>query len=130
MPHLTIEYSSNLDAEIDIGRLVAAMHESAIGIEALPIGGIRTRAVRRDFYEIADGHPDNTFINVTLRIAEGRSLDVRKRIGETLFRTLRTTVNSVYEKRPMALSLEIQEIDPETRWKQGNIREYMARRSN
>lgn len=129
MPHLIIEYSANLDDDIDIDALVRALHETAVGIDALPTAGIRTRAARREHYRVADGHPDNSFINVTLRIAEGRPLEVRKASGEALFGTLKEFVNSTYNKRPMALSFEIQEIKPETRWKQGNIREYMARRA-
>ncbi len=130
MPHQIIEYSANLDDDLDIDELVHALHDTAVGIDALPIGGIRTRAVRRDHYCIADGHPDNSFINVTLRIAEGRPLDVRKAAGERLFGALRNFVDSIYAGRPLALSYEIQEIKPETRWKAGNIRDYLAKRAS
>ena len=130
MPHIIIEYSGNLDADLDIEELIGALHETAISIDALPIGGIRTRAARREHFEIADGHPDNAFINVTLRIARGRPLEVRMDAGEKLFAALTRHVAAIYDSRPLALSFEIQEIDPDTRWKQGNIREYMARRAN
>jgi len=130
MPHQIIEYSANLDDDLDIESLAAAMHETAVRQEALPVGGIRTRVARRDVYLIADGHPDNAFINVTLRIAEGRTPEVQKETGEALFKTLRDFVSDVYEHRPMALSFEIQEIKAATRWKQGNLRDYMARRSS
>ena len=50
MPHQIIEYSANLDADMDIDALVEAMHNTAVEIDALPIGGIRTRAARRDHY--------------------------------------------------------------------------------
>jgi 5-carboxymethyl-2-hydroxymuconate isomerase len=129
LPHQIIEYSANLDAHLDIAALVKAMHETAVGIDALPTGGIRTRAERRDQYRIADGHPDNAFINVTLRIARGRTLDERKGAGEALFGTLRRFVEPIYRDTPLALSFEIQEIEPETRWKQGNIRDFMTKRS-
>jgi 5-carboxymethyl-2-hydroxymuconate isomerase len=61
---------------------------------------------------------------------KGRSLAVRKQAGETLFNALKAEIRAIYDRRPIALSLEIQELDPEVRWKQGNIREYMARRAN
>ena len=130
MPHQIIEYSANLDADMDIDELVAALHEAAASIDALPIGGIRTRAVRRDHFRVADGHPDNTFINVTLRVAEGRTLEVRQHAGEHLFKTLCDFVEPIFNRRPVSLSCEIQEILPDTRWKHSNIRDYMAKRSN
>lgn len=130
MPHLIIEYSANLDGDLDIDGLLSAMHQTATTIDALPIAGIRTRAARRTHYKIADGDPSNTFINVTLRIAAGRSLEVRKNAGETLFAALLDYLSEIYESIPMSLSLEVQEIDPETRWKHGNIRQFMATRRN
>jgi len=128
MPHQIIEYSANLEADLDIDKLVQTMHETAVGIDALPIGGIRTRAARRDIYRVSDGHPDNTFINVTLRIAP-RPPEIKKEVGERLFDALKQFVQRAFDERPMALSLEIQEIDAEFRWKHSNIRDYLAQRN-
>ena len=129
MPHQIIEYSANLDADMNIDDLVAALHSTATEIDALPTGGIRTRAVRRDHFKIADGHAENTFINVTLRIAEGRTADVRQDAGERLFAALREFIAPVFDKRPMSLSYEIQEIEADMRWKHSNIRDYLAKRT-
>ena len=129
MPHQIIEYSANLDALLDIEALVETMHMTAVGIDALPIGGIRTRAARRELYRVSDGHPDNTFINVTLRVAP-RPADVKRDVGERLFTALKEFVQSVFDEQPMSLSLEIQEIDAELRWKHSNIRDYLAQRES
>jgi 5-carboxymethyl-2-hydroxymuconate isomerase len=129
MPHQTIEYSANLEPELDIDALVKALHETAAGIDALPIGGLRTRAVAREHYRIADGHPDNTFINVFLRIAPGRPFDVRKAAGEKLFQALCDYLEEIYSSTPLAISYEIQELDADLRWKKNNIREYLAARA-
>lgn len=128
MPHQTIEYSANLEPELDIDALVSALHETAASIDALPIGGLRTRAVAREHYRIADGHPDNTFINVFLRIAPGRPFDVRKAAGEKLFQALCDYLEEIYSSTPLAISYEIQELDADLRWKKNNIREYLAAR--
>ena len=128
MPHQTIEYSANLEPELDIEALVKVLHETAAGIDALPIGGLRTRAVAREHYRIADGHPDNTFINVFLRIAPGRPFDVRKAAGEKLFKALCDYLEEIYSSTPLAISYEIQELDADLRWKKNNIREYLAAR--
>jgi 5-carboxymethyl-2-hydroxymuconate isomerase len=129
MPHQIIEYSANLDAHLDMEALVETMHKAAVDIDALPVGGIRTRAARRDLYRIADGHPDNTFINVTLRVAP-RSPDVKREAGERLFAALKDFVQPVFDEQPLSLSLEIQEIDAEFRWKHSNIRDYLAQRES
>jgi 5-carboxymethyl-2-hydroxymuconate isomerase len=84
--------------------------------------------VAREVYRIADGHPDNGFISVVLRIAKGRSVDEKKAVGEALFATLAGYVQCVFEESALSLALEIQEIDPDARWKKSNIRDYMERR--
>ena len=129
MPHLTIEYSENLAENIEISKLVKVMHDSAASIEALPLGGLRTRASRREFYLIADGDSSNTFVNVVLRIAPGRSDEVKKQAGEKLFSSLKDFFDLFFQSSPIALSLEIQELDANLRWKDSNIREYMKKRS-
>jgi 5-carboxymethyl-2-hydroxymuconate isomerase len=128
LPHLTIEFSDNLEAAIDIAGLVDAMHDTAVTLDPLPTGGIRTRAVARKVFKIADGHADNGFISVILRIAKGRTDEEKQAVGEALFVALTGYVQDVFDRRPLSLALEIQEIDPATRWKQSNIRDYMEKR--
>lgn len=129
MPHQIIEYSANLGESIDVEELVAVMHEAASAIDVLPIGGLRTRAVERKHYRIADGHEDNAFINVVLRIAPTRSFEEKKAAGEKLFGALCEFLEATYQSSPLAISFEIQEIDADLRWKQNNIRHYMDQRS-
>ena len=129
MPHLTVEYSKNLADNVAIDAMLQVLHEAAANIEALPVGGLRSRAVAREHYRIADGHPDNAFVNLLLRLAPTRPFDVRKEIGETLFQVLCDYLEPTYASTPLAISFEIQEMGAELRWKQNNLRDYMAKRS-
>ncbi len=113
---------------MDIEALVRRLHETAAAIEALPVGGLRTRAVARQHYCIADGHPDNTFVNVVLRLAPGRAFEVRKAAGETLFEALCDELEPHFSSAPIAISYEIQELDADLRWKKNNLRDYLAKR--
>ena len=128
MPHQIIEYSANLESSVDIDALLTVLHETAASIDALPVGGLRTRAVPREHYRIADGHPDNAFINVVLRLAPGRPFEVRKEAGEQLFQALCDYLEPVYSSSPLAISYEIQELDADLRWKKNNLRDYLASR--
>lgn len=130
MPHLTIEYSANLDHCLDLPALISELHDTTAAIDAFPLAGLRTRAERRDDYKIADGHVDNSFIHVVLRIGHGRTLEVRRAAGETIFAALTQALAPVSAERPLAISFEMQELDPDLNFKTGNIRDYMAARSN
>ena len=74
MPHIWIEYSANLD--LDTRALMRVVQDAAVGDGSLyPLAGARTRALRVDDYLIVDGHPDNAFVHVLLRIGHGRSAE-------------------------------------------------------
>ncbi len=128
MPHLIVEYSANLETRLDVQALVDGLHEAAAAIDGLPLGGLRTRAARRENYRIADGDPENAFVHVVVRLGHGRSVEQRRAFGDALFSALRDLLEPVGSASPLAASLEIQEIHPELTWKQNNLREYMARR--
>lgn len=129
MPHQIIEYSANLAPELDIDGLVAVLHETAAGIDAFPPAGLRTRAGKREHYRVADNHPDNAFVHVVLRIAHGRSLTVQKAAGDKIFAALCDYLAPIQSKSPLAISFEMQEIDPDRRWKKNNLRDYLEQRA-
>jgi 5-carboxymethyl-2-hydroxymuconate isomerase len=128
MPHLIIEYSANLDRVLDIPRLVAAVHAAALETGVFPVGGIRTRAERRDIYAIADGHPDNGFVHVQARVGKGRTPEVRQKAAEHIFAAVKSETAKAFVSRPLGLTLEIVEIDPVGSLKHNNLREIVERR--
>lgn len=130
MPHQIIEYSANLESTLRLQELITVLHDTAASIEAFPLAGLRTRAVRRDNYSIADDHPENGFVHVVLRIAHGRPLDVQQDAGNRIFKSLCEHLQAIYSKSPLAISFEMQEINPDLRWKQNNLRDYLAKRQH
>lgn len=128
MPHFIIEYSANLDEHIDVDALVAAVHEAAIGTGIFPLKGLRTRACRRRTYRIADAHADNAFIHITARIGHGRSVAVRQSAGEAVFDVACEFLRPHFERHPLALSLEMEQIDPDTSFKFNNLPQWIAHR--
>lgn len=128
MPHIRVEYSANLQDNIDIPGLLQSLHKAAIATGVFPAGGTRTRATRVEDYCIADGHPENCFVHVTVQMGHGRDLDTRQHVGQQLFTALTQTLAAAYIDLPLALSLEIQELDPVLNFKKNNLHEYVAQR--
>lgn len=129
MPHLIVEYSANLDRGLDIPALVTALHEAALETGVFPIGGIRTRAERREVYRIADGHADNTFIHVQARIGSGRAPEVRERAAEHIFARLKAFTAAYFAEHPLGLTFEIAEIDPVGALRHNNLHDIVAKRT-
>lgn len=130
MPHQIVEYSSNLESKVDIPALVKLLHETAASIDAFPRGALRTRVARRDHYCIADHDPENAFVHVLLRIASGRTPEVKKAAGDKLFGVLCEFLAPAQANTPIGISLEMQEIDPVFRWKRNNIPSWLEKRGS
>ncbi len=128
MPHLILEYSANLDDVLDMQALVHTVHEAALNTGVFPKGGCRTRAARREAYEIADGHPDNGFVHLTARIGAGRPVELRQEAGNAIFAALTAALEDVFAAQPIGISFEIAEINPDTSWKKNNLHEAVKAR--
>jgi 5-carboxymethyl-2-hydroxymuconate isomerase len=121
MPHFTIEYSANLDSHLDIGKVVEVVRKAAVETGIFPLGGIRVRAIRCEHYAIADGSPQFGFLDMLLRLGEGRDLPTRRKAGEDIFRALSDHLDPVFAAGHFALSFDMQINDKETSWKRNNI---------
>lgn len=128
MPHLTVEYSSNLDSRADVGQLCQRLLKVVLETGLFEIGAVRVRALRCEHYAIADRVPENAFVDLNFRIGAGRAAEDRKRAGEAIFAAASEALASLFETPHFALSLEIREIDPDFSWKRNAIHPRLRRR--
>lgn len=117
MPHLSIDYSPTLEARVDIKGLCEALHMVLVASDVFPTAGIRVRAHRADHAIVADGHPDNDFLAMTLSVGAGRSTAQLQAGGRALFESGRAYLQAPLATPHFAYSLEIRIIDPELSWK-------------
>ena len=73
MPHILVEYSSNLEPDLDSKKLVASLHAAAIDTGLFETHMIRTRAARRDVFCAGQDGFAGAFLHITVRIKIGRS---------------------------------------------------------
>ena len=125
MPHFTIEYSANLDTQVDMGKIVELVRKAAVETGIFPLGGIRVRAVKCEHYAIADGQKNLGFLDMVLRLGEGRDLATRQKAGEHIFKVLSAYLDPVFANSKFALSFDMQINDKETSWKRNNIHEAL-----
>ncbi len=126
MPHVHIDYSANLEAGVDMGALCEAIRATAAEIETFPTAGIRVRATRVDHVAMADGDAEHGFIDLSLRLREGRSEQVKHDAMTRIFDALKDFVAPAMESRSIALSVELREIDATFSAKFGNVRDHMV----
>ena len=125
MPHFQIEYSANLEAVVDIGQLCEAIRARAAMIETFPMAGIRVRATRVDHVAMADGNPKHGFIDLSVRLREGRPDAVKRDAIEQVFATLKEFMTPAVASHSIALSAEMRDINADLSPKFGTIRDHL-----
>ncbi len=121
MPHFILEYSANLEDDIDVAYILKELRDAAVATGLFPLAGIRLRAVCYEDYLIADGKADYAFVHLTGILGGGRSLAVKKAAGQQVFDTLAACLADSDNSRLLAISYYMYEADPVLSYKQNNI---------
>jgi 5-carboxymethyl-2-hydroxymuconate isomerase len=121
MPHLTVEYSCNLENQSDMGALCRALHATMLASGLFELGAVRVRARPCPHVAVADLLAENSFADMILRIGTGRSDDEKKTVGMALMRTVEAHFAPQLAQPHIALTLEVQEISPTFSWRTNAI---------
>lgn len=109
--------------------LCEAIRAEASLIDTIPMAGIRVRATRVDHVAMADGHPKHGFIDLSVRLREGRADDVKRDAITRIFAALKDFVAPVLATHSIALSAEMRDIDAGLSPKFGTVRDHLEEHS-
>ena len=125
MPHVIVEYTDNIDADIPaLLRAIAGRCAESDGV--LPLAGVRVRAIRLTEYVIADGKPEYGFVNVTVKMGSGRDPVFKRDFFGGLFDLIKAELAAAMAARPVALSMYVEEIDEAGAWRHNGVREALG----
>ena len=108
MPQITLEYTDNLEFEIQ--PLLARLHSELVATGAINLKGLKSRTVRHSDYRIADGNPDYAFVQVSLLIRAGRPPEVQREFSERVMAVLKDTFGDRFDDGYLSLTVDIQEM--------------------
>lgn len=111
MPHLRFDHSPGLGDLVDLQGFAEHMRAAMVDTGLFPLGGIRVRGHAAEVHATADGSDRWHWLDMELRIGQGRSEADRARAVETLYAAARAFLEPRLGAQPFALSLELREID-------------------
>tara|TARA_B100001750_G_scaffold87021_1_gene68644 strand:+ start:2317 stop:2706 length:390 start_codon:yes stop_codon:yes gene_type:complete len=124
MPHIFVEYSANLEEHLDVGEVLQSVHGAAASHPSVPLAGLRTRAIRREDYLIANGDSANMFVAVIARLNGDRGQTPLIEVRDLLAEAVRGSLDKVTREQPIAISVEVQPIDAAMRVNENSIRDH------
>lgn len=129
MPHMIVEYSSNIEDEIGTDILFPKLCDVGVETGVFARSGIRVRGEARPRYHISDGHPENAFVHTILRVGHGREEERLKAAGNKIYTVICDHLAALAETRALNISMEIQEIHPVLTWKKNNTQDWLDSRA-
>lgn len=125
MPHITLEYSPNLENLLNMRGLCIALKDAAAATGIFPPSGIRVRATACTHVVIADGDPKHGFIDIHIRLGAGRTSQAKTDAADAIFAAATEFTAAHMAAHPFMLSLEMREIDKGLSRKASSIRDYL-----
>ncbi|MFP4624117.1 MAG: 5-carboxymethyl-2-hydroxymuconate Delta-isomerase [Gemmatimonadota bacterium] len=111
MPHVTLEYTAGLPAEIATRPLFRRLHRLLADAGGIDIGNCKSRSVAREEHLLGEESADTAgtpWVHLEVRILEGRSRDVTAAVGSGLLEALREAYAVV--DPPPQVTVEIREM--------------------
>jgi len=87
--------------------------------------GIRVRGFKADHCSIADGNPKHAFLDLSIRLREGRPQDKKEAATQKIFDAMKSFLQPALQQHSIALSVEMRDIDASLSPKTGTIREHL-----
>lgn len=90
MPQIKLEYSSNIQSEVNFKNLLLEVHRNVAQIINCDIYNCKSRVIKLDNYLIGEGELKNAMIHLDIAILDGRPDDVKIELGEKILSILDT----------------------------------------
>jgi 5-carboxymethyl-2-hydroxymuconate isomerase len=120
-----LDYSANLEDVVDMSALCEVIRAEAAMIDTFPTAGIRVRATRVDHHAMADGDAKHGFIDLSVRLREGRSDAVKQDAIARIFTVIKDFMAPIMATRSIALSAEMRDINANLSPKHGTVRAHL-----
>ncbi len=108
MPHLTLEYTDNV--QFDVQSLLARLNEAMVATGAVNLKGLKCRAIRLSDYRIADGFEEYGFVHLSILVKEGRSLETRQEMTQRTMKVLEEAFQERFKNGYISLSVDLKEM--------------------
>jgi 5-carboxymethyl-2-hydroxymuconate isomerase len=110
MPHLTLEYSANLDPPAEFAPLFLRLHGLLARTGGIRRENCKSRAYAcRDFL-VGEGRPSDAFVHLDIRFLEGRSDEVKQAIGAAALDMLVDAFSDAAARGVLQATVEVRDI--------------------
>jgi 5-carboxymethyl-2-hydroxymuconate isomerase len=109
MPHVIIEYSSNVCPSEQFSAITKSAHDVMVKSGLFSAADIKTRSYVTDDFLVGEKGQQGSFVHVTIYLLEGRTMLQKQTLSEALHNALRMRLLGVDQ-----ISVDIRELEKDT----------------
>lgn len=121
MPHFIVEHSANLTRTHDMQKLADEISAVSAASGVFPLAGIRVRMHPVQVYAMADGHRNNAFVAIVMRVGAGRTTQTLQQCGREIYEAVCNFFAAEIEAGFMAISVDMEINDPDLSFKRNGV---------
>jgi 5-carboxymethyl-2-hydroxymuconate isomerase len=110
MPHLTVEYSNNIQG-FDPAAALAALNNALLASEQFDEADVKGRVLRRDHFQVGAVTGARGFVHAELALLSGRSAEVKQKLSASLTNALEALSSQWGSGLQIQISVEIRDMD-------------------
>jgi 5-carboxymethyl-2-hydroxymuconate isomerase len=111
MPHLKLEYSSNISiSEKNLNLLFLRLHEILVKEADAELFRCQSRAVCYENYCVGDGEKSRAFVYLQVILLEGRTSHQLNKVGNELLKTMQDEFKDLLLRHNAQISIHLNEI--------------------
>ncbi len=113
MPHITLEYSSNILDGLDIEKLALLfhdIHDSISKIANIDIFKCKSRMIPQEYVFIGKGDGKSSFVHLEVQLFEGRPKELKSKLGYILVDLLQSYFIDSQKIKNVQISVHLVEI--------------------
>jgi 5-carboxymethyl-2-hydroxymuconate isomerase len=110
MPQITLQYTDNVQQREAFSELFAQIHLIVSEVGGIRVGNCKSRAIRLEDYFVAAGDAQRGFVHLDLAILEGRTVEVKRELGQRCLDTLKRNYEPVNKALDLQITVEIRDM--------------------
>jgi 5-carboxymethyl-2-hydroxymuconate isomerase len=110
MPHITLEYSTNLASSPELGVAFGALHAALAPLGPFALDDFKSRAHPTDAYAVGDGAATRAYAHLTVGVLDRRDADVQQRVADVALAWLEATFAGCLTALDADLTVEVREM--------------------
>ncbi len=114
MPHLWLEFSSNVTQPVPFDELFSRLHEALARTAGVPVEACKSRTIARSTFWVGEGRPNQAFVHLGIGLLAGRPPEKHREITAACLEVLAVAYAPSLQALDLQITVEVRGMERES----------------